>query len=175
MRRATRAVILLAACLTIQAGQTNSSERPVDAIERRAFELVNRERSLHRLKALEWDQRLADAARSHARRMAQHGFFSHVDPERGDLAERLKESKIPWRKTAENLFTERGFADPAERTVLGWMNSPGHRRNVLDKDLTRAGVGAARAPDGSVYVVQIYIRPQAHGTQRKPDFGLIVP
>ncbi len=160
MHRAIRAVVLAAACLAVQAGQTNTSEQPVAAIERRVFELVTQERTSRGLNALEWDQRLAEAARRHARRMAGRGFFSHIDPDRGDLFERLKDAKIPWRKAAENLFDEKGYEDPAQRAIQGWMNSPGHRRNVLDKQLIRAGTGAARAPDGTVYVVQIYIRPK---------------
>lgn len=160
MRRAIRAVVLAAACLAVQAGQTNTSEQPVAGIERRVSELVNQERTSRGLNALEWDQRLAEAARRHARSMAQRGFFSHDDPVRGDLFGRLGKAKIPWQKAAENLFNEKGYEDPAQQAIQGWMNSPGHRRNVLDKQLTRAGVGAARAPDGTVYLVQIYIRPK---------------
>jgi uncharacterized protein YkwD len=134
-------------------------EQPLAAIERRIFDLVNQERTSRGLNALAWDDRLADAALSQSRSMARRGYFSHVDPVRGDLAQRLKEAKIPWHRIAENIFTEKEFADPAQRTVQSWMNSPGHRRNVLDKELTRAGVGAARAQDGTVYVDQIFIRP----------------
>ncbi len=159
MHRLIRAITLAVASWAAGAGQADSSQPPLAAIERRVFELVNQERTSRGLNALEWDQRLADAARSHARSMAQHRFFSHVDPTRGNLEQRLAAAKISWHKVAENLFTEKGFEDPAQRTVQGWMNSPGHRRNVLDRDLTRAGAGAGRAPDGTVYVVEIYIRP----------------
>jgi uncharacterized protein YkwD len=155
MRLAIRAVIPAVAYVAILAGQTDTSE--LSAIERRVSEFVNRERTSKGLKSLEWDQQLADAARSHARRMALRRFFSHADPELGDLFERLEDAKIPWRKAAENLFTEKGYEDPARQTIQGWMNSPGHRGNMLDKQITRAGTGAARAADGSVYVVQIYV------------------
>ncbi len=154
-----RSLTLVAACWAGQTGRTDSSSQPLWAIEERVFELVNQGRTSEGLKALKRDERLANAARSHARRMAQQGFFSHVDPERGDLIERLNQANIPWRKAAENLFTEKGYPDPAQRTVQSWMNSPGHRKNLLDKDVTHAGVGAARAPDGAVYVVEIYTRP----------------
>jgi uncharacterized protein YkwD len=153
MHLAIQGAAIIAVCLTFQ-------KPPLPAIEQRVFDLVNDERAAQRLKALKPDERLAEAARSHARSMAQGGYFSHVDPVRGNLVERLSRAGIPWRKAAENLFTAQGYEDPAQRTVLGWMNSPGHRRNVLDREVTHAGAGAARAPDGTVYVVQIYVRPR---------------
>lgn len=159
MHRVIRAITFAVASWAAGAGQTDYSQPPLAAIERRVFDLVNQERTSRGLSALHWDQRVADAARSHARSMAQGGYFSHVDPTHGDLEQRLAAAKISWHKIAENLFMEKGFDDPAQRTAQGWMHSPGHRKNVLDRDLTRAGTGAARAPDGTVYVVEIYVRP----------------
>lgn len=158
MRRAVRTVLLPAACLAVWVGQPETPEQPLAVIERRVWEIVNQERTELGLKALAWDDRLAGAAREHAANMVRYRFFSHSDPIRGDLRDRLGKAKISWRKAAENLFAARGYEDPARAAVEGWMRSPGHRKNALDRDLTRAGAGAIRAPDGTVYLVQIYIR-----------------
>ncbi|MGE5570649.1 MAG: CAP domain-containing protein [Rhodospirillales bacterium] len=158
MRRAARVMLLLAVCLAVWAGQPETPEQPLAVIERRVWEILNQERVELGLKALAWDDRLAAAAREHAVNMVRYRFFSHSDPIHGDLRDRLAQAKISWRRAAENLFAARGPQDPARAAVEGWMKSPGHRQNALDRDLTRAGTGATRAPDGTVYVVQIYIR-----------------
>jgi uncharacterized protein YkwD len=131
---------------------------PRTGLERSIFDLVNRERRHHGMTELRWNEPLAEAARRHARSMATRGFFSHDDPVRGNLAARLREHGVAWRKCAENIYEERGYPDAAKSAVKSWMNSPGHRRNILDPELTDTGIGGAVDARDQVVVVQDFLR-----------------
>jgi uncharacterized protein YkwD len=146
----------LALLLALAAG---AAEAPLQKIERRVFELVNRERRERGLSQLEWSEPLAAEARHHSRRMAVFWFFSHTDPERGALAKRLREGAIRWRRCGENIFDEIGYKDPALEAVRGWMDSPPHRESILDPGFTLTGVGAALRADGTLFLTQEFITP----------------
>lgn len=85
------------------------------------------------------------------------GSFFHVDPGRGDLANRLDSIGIDWNRCSENLYLEKGIKDPAAHFVQSWQNSPGHRKNMLDFWMFEAGVGAALQNDGVLVIVQAYV------------------
>jgi uncharacterized protein YkwD len=127
--------------------------------ERRIFEEVNRARRAQGLERLEWNESLAQEARRHALNMAARRFFAHRDPVRGDIVERLSVSHIPWRKCAENLFQARGYDDPVPVAVHTWLESPGHRQNMLDQAMTQTGVGVAIEGHDTILIVQNFIRP----------------
>ncbi len=143
------------------AGLASEPRAPVEprAVERRIFELVNQERRQRDLRALQWDEKLAEEARRHSRRMVEMWFFSHVDPERGDLKLRMKEDRLPCGRCAENIFSETGYADPAAEAVKGWLGSPGHRASMLSPVYRQTGVGVAVRVDGTVMVTQEFSRP----------------
>jgi uncharacterized protein YkwD len=130
----------------------------LDGLARRVFQLVNNERTWRGLGELKWDDRLAAEARRHAANMAARGFFSHIDPVRGDLPDRLKQDGIRWSHCAENLLQESGYEDAAREAVLSWMGSRGHRKNILDRLVTHAGVGAVRRPDGTLFLAQEFVQ-----------------
>jgi uncharacterized protein YkwD len=131
---------------------------PQTELERHIFDQVNRERRHHGLAELRWNEPLAEEARRHARSMANRGFFSHDDPVRGNLAKRLRESGVPWRKCAENIYEERGYPDAAKSAVKAWMESKGHRRNMLDPEMADTGAGGAADARDQVVVVQDFLR-----------------
>jgi len=131
--------------------------RPGDeqSLERRVWEAINRERRREGARELAWDQALATEARRHSTRMAEAGFFSHHDPERGDLAPRLDADGIPWRDCAENIILfKQGDEDPVEVAVKAWMASPGHRKNLLNPVYTLSGVGIAVGRDNRLWMTQ---------------------
>jgi uncharacterized protein YkwD len=105
------------------------------------FAAVNRERVRAGLDALAWDDALAREALLHSDRMRELGFFSHRDPRRGSLRERLGPVARRWAVFAENIYQEEGMDDPVKSAVASWMKSPGHRRNILDAGFTHTGVG----------------------------------
>jgi uncharacterized protein YkwD len=159
MHRAIPVLVLACVCRAAQPAGDLPRDPQLVALERQVFELVNNERAWRGLARLTWDRRLAEEALRQASSMATRYFFSHVDPARGDLTDRLKKAGIPWHDCAENLLQELGYDDPARFAVVSWMKSPGHRKNMLDRRVTHAGVGAARRSDGTLFLAQVFTRP----------------
>ena len=152
--------------VTNACGQANSEAATITVdqadpesrlLEGRIFAAINDQRRQFGLREMVWSEDVANAARAHSQAMADRRFFSHEDPLRGGLAQRLNSAGIVCGVCAENIFMEQGYADPGQLAVQGWMNSSGHRANILDARFTRTGVGIAKAADGTVYVTQIFI------------------
>jgi uncharacterized protein YkwD len=137
-----------------------ADEDPLEALTRKVFALTNRQRRLHGLHELTWNDAVARQARKQSRNMMERGFFSHNDPARGLLAARLHAAGIPWIRCGENIFREHGLDDPPYAAVDGWMTSPGHRESLLDPLFTQTGVGIAISPDTEYFITQIFIRPR---------------
>ena len=116
---------------------------------------INEERRRVGLLPLAWDDRLAEQARAHSRRMAEAGFFDHRDPELGALADRLARARIRCFTCAENIFQEQGHLNPPALAIEHWMKSPGHRANALSPAFHRTGVGVAFRRDGMHFFTQI--------------------
>lgn len=103
---------------------------------------------------------LERTAASHAQELLRRRVLDHEsdDPARRTLAQRLAlEDITAWRRIGENLATVLNpQLGPAREIVRLWLGSPGHRANLLERGFEETGVGAARAPDGTWYVVQVY-------------------
>ena len=126
------------------------------SIERRIFQAINQVRQENKLKPLEWSAPIAEVARSHSTRMATRRFFSHEDPKFGGPDKRLSAARIAWRLCGENIFEEYGEADPVRSAVRGWMQSPGHRRNILTRGFTHTGIGVAMGRGGTYTITQMF-------------------
>jgi|GEM_PF-3199348 len=120
----------------------------VPEFEWRVLELTNIERANYGLAPLAWHSGLGEVARAHSRDMAENDFMSHTSFDGTTMRQRIDHAGIIWRAIAENVA--RGQRTP-EAVVAAWMNSPGHRANILDPELTHLGVGAYRLP-GSRFV-----------------------
>jgi uncharacterized protein YkwD len=112
--------------------------------ERQLFEAVNRERAAQGLSALQWDAALFKAARLHALRMASLNMLEHQLPSESNLETRLAEAGARFSVIAENIAV--GSTPPIIHA--GWMDSPGHRRNILDPRLTSVGIAAVHGQGG---------------------------
>jgi uncharacterized protein YkwD len=103
---------------------------------------------------------LARAARDHAQELARRGELDHssTDPERRTLAQRIRLGGVrSFRRIGENLGAVLNpLIEPGRQVIRLWLESPGHRANLLDPSFDRTGVGAIRASDGTWYVVQVY-------------------
>jgi uncharacterized protein YkwD len=132
---------------------------PLGALAHQVFALANRQRRLHGLRQLEWNDAVAEQARQHSLHMMERGFFAHSDPVRGPLGARLRAAKIDWSRCGENIFREQGMDDPADAAVEGWMRSSMHRGSLLDPLFTQTGVGIAISPDTEYFITQEFIRP----------------
>lgn len=122
------------------------------------YNLVNRERSKKGLGELDWDDSLAQMARSYSRKMAKESFFSHYDRNGNTVVERANDADISgWSKIGENLFFCEGYDSFASLAVRGWMSSSTHRQNILDRNYTATGIGIAESRDGSIYITQVFV------------------
>jgi uncharacterized protein YkwD len=90
--------------------------------------------------------------------MAEDKFFAHKDPEGHTVNERASEYGIKWHVIGENLASSNGYMNPVAASLHGWMESPGHRKNILDSAFTQSAIGAWIADDGTVYFTQIFLR-----------------
>ena len=118
---------------------------------------TNAERVRRGLRALTVDQRLAAAAQAHSADMVQRGFFAHESPDGRQVWDRAVAAGYAYRKVAENIAAGQRSA---EEVVRGWMESPGHRANILDGDLTQIGVGRAEGGSYGVYWTQVFGTPR---------------
>jgi len=123
--------------------------------ENEVFSLVNRERSRAHLGGLAWDDRLARVARDYSRRMAREGFFDHYDPNGKTVIDRA--ARISgWSRIGENLFVCDEQPNYTSLAIRGWLKSPTHRMNMLDRTWTATGIGIATARDGSIFITQVF-------------------
>ena len=108
------------------------------AYENKVLELVNVERSKNGLKPLTMDESVRKVARTKSTDMRQNKYFDHNSPVYGSPFDMLKQFGISYRSAGENIA--QGYQTP-EAVVKGWMNSPGHRANILNSSFTHIGIG----------------------------------
>lgn len=110
----------------------------VSAYEQKVVELTNQERAKNGLKPLALDTELSKVAREKSRDMQSKGYFSHTSPTYGSPFDMMKKFGISYRSAGENIAM--GQRTP-EEVVKAWMNSSGHRANILNSSYTHIGVG----------------------------------
>ncbi len=148
-------------------------------LEKQIHALINEERKKQGLSPLARDTALSRIARKHSRDMAKRSYFDHISPEGRDFAYRYSQEgyrcSVPVGATvymgAENIaqnnlydsvttvngeafYNWNSLTKIAETTVRGWMNSPGHRKNILTPYWRNEGIGVVIAPDDKVYITQ---------------------
>jgi uncharacterized protein YkwD len=127
--------------------------------ERRAFELINAERQRRGLRPLVLDGALTRLARYHSESMARGGYLSHTERDGLDLRGRADALGLHgWKALGENIAYNQGYNDPTAFAVERWMVSEKHRENIMNDEFTHAGVGVARASDGTYYFTQVFMR-----------------
>ena len=122
---------------------TAESEKPTEsgfmsAYEREVVELVNAERAKEGLAPLTADAALTRTARMKSQDMRENGYFDHNSPTYGTPFQLMKLQGISYRTAGENIAM--GYRTP-EAVVRAWMNSAGHRANILNGSYTKIGVG----------------------------------
>ena len=123
--------------------------------EAEIFNLINAERKHQGLPALVYNAQLDEMAKIQAANMARLQKMAHTLPESQlpTLGDRARFGGYPFGRMAENVA--HGYPS-AESVVRGWMNSSGHRHNVLNADVSETGIGIARAPGGGLYFCQVF-------------------
>jgi uncharacterized protein YkwD len=151
-------------------------------LEMRIHDLINLKRAQSGLRALDWEEKLSEVARYHSQDMADRDYFDHLSPEGEDFSARYAMFGYdPTNRVgnmvylgAENLFLnnlydsysynkdtgevmEYSFStleDIANSTVDGWMNSEGHRENILMPHFKKEGIGIVFTPEGKIYITE---------------------
>ncbi len=133
---------------------------PLDAIETKVFQAINRERTERGLAPLVLDPALSKVARAHSEEMLKANVFDHRGADGSRPADRVSRAGIAYRRLAENIAENLGAKDPAGAAVMQWMTSVGHRENVLDPRFTHTGVGVAANPEeGELAFTQLFLLP----------------
>lgn len=133
------------------------SSSPAAPFQQQVLALVNHHRRKAGCGPLTLDARLILAANRHAADMARREYFEHESPGGRDPGERVTGAGYAWSRYSENIA--RGQASPFQ-VVSAWMDSPGHRKNILDCALDEMGTGLAMASDRTPYWVQDLASPR---------------
>jgi len=116
------------------------AESAPSSAEQEVAELVNLEREIENLHPLAWDDSLFAAATGHSTDMAEQDYFSHESLDGRQFYERILAAGYEYNTCGENIAA--GYSTPAA-VMNGWMNSPGHRANILNTAFCDIGVGYA--------------------------------
>ncbi len=126
----------------------------IKTFEAEVIRLTNVERAQNGLSALRTDWQLSRVARYKSTDMRDKNYFSHQSPTYGSPFDMMKSFNISYRSAAENIAV--GQVTPQE-VVKSWMNSSGHRANILSSSVTYIGVGYAKGGSYRHYWTQMFI------------------
>jgi uncharacterized protein YkwD len=139
--------------------------------------LLNEQRAAQGLRPLVVSVRLGTASVGYSQRMVEQAFFAHVSPDGGTLVDRLSAvgyvSRAGGWVAGENIGWGQGPLSTARSMVTAWMNSPGHRANILDAEYRDIGLGLALGtpPDrswGATYTTDFGRRQATVAAKRRP-------
>lgn len=129
-----------------QTSNMNSDEKEV-------FDLINKQRTNNGLDALKNDSEIQRVARIKAQDMVYNNYFSHTSPTYGSPFDMLKSFKISYKTAGENIA-----GNPSNSSaVTAWMNSSGHKANILNSNFNYTGIGVVNSPKYGKMYVQLFI------------------
>ncbi|MFI9063753.1 CAP domain-containing protein [Streptomyces sp. NPDC053429] len=137
-------------------GGTGGSGTADSGTESAVLALVNKERAAAGCGPLATDSALTAAARAYSDTMARSGVMSHTGPDGSTMTSRVEAAGYGWSRLGENIA--RGQAD-ADAVMNSWMNSPGHRANILNCAFTEIGIGVHKG-DGGPWWTQDFGTPR---------------
>lgn len=137
------------ACSAANASPSKASKR---ALVRATLCVLNAHRARNNLRPLRLNRRLSRAARRHSRAMARRNFFSHDSLSGANFVDRIRRtgylrSARSW-SVGENIAYGTGRRSTPASISRAWMNSPGHRANILSRSFSAIGIGIARGTPG---------------------------
>ncbi|MBI5456887.1 CAP domain-containing protein [Candidatus Kaiserbacteria bacterium] len=132
-------------------------------IELEILALMNVEREKAGLLSLAPDTALTNIARGHSSDMLVNDYFSHEDKSGCSSSCRATNAGYSWQIVGENIYMMSGYelnaVAAAKMIVEGWMNSPGHRANILREAYTNVGVGVS-TKGKDIYATSVYAKPR---------------
>ena len=132
---------------------TTPSTTSMNADEKEVFDLINKQRTNNGLQALQNDSEVQRVARIKAQEMVDKNYFSHTSPTYGSPFDMLKSFKISYRTAGENIAANSSNSG----AVTAWMNSSGHKANILNGNFTYTGIGVVSSPTYGKMYVQMFI------------------
>ena len=175
------AFFVLGVALTNATARQQEPQPTVEATDlaKRIHAQINKNRNNHGLQSLDWNDTLSRIAAKHSQDMAKRNYLGHNSPEGKTFSDRYRQggyscgirvgnyihtgaenialSRLYNSTTTENNITYYDWNSVQEialKTVDGWMNSPGHRENILTPHWRKEGIGVKIGPGNNVYITQ---------------------
>lgn len=126
------------------------------SVEDQVLQMVNQERTNYGLSPLTANWQLARVARFKSEDMRDSRYFDHHSPQYGSPFDMMKNFQIIYTAAGENIAAGQ---TTAEEVMRGWMDSPGHRENILNPQFTQMGIGYAQGGEMGHYWTQMLIHP----------------
>ena len=134
-------------------GNNNSNNSSLTQDEKEVFDLINNQRKQNGLSALTINSEVQNVARIKAKDMVDNNYFAHNSPTYGSPFDMLKSFKISYNTAGENIAGNSSNSG----AVNAWMNSPGHRANILNGSFNQTGIGVVSSPKYGKIYVQMFI------------------
>ena len=135
-------------------GNTNTNvSNNMNSDEKEVFDLINKQRTNNGLAALKNDNEVQRIARIKAQDMVNNNYFSHTSPTYGSPFDMLKSFKVSYKSAGENIAGNSSNSG----AVTAWMNSSGHKANILNSSYNYTGIGVVKSPKYGKIYVQMFI------------------
>lgn len=121
--------------------------------EKEVFDLINKQRTNNGLPALQNDSEVQRIARIKAQDMVNNNYFSHNSPTYGSPFDMMKSFKVSYKTAGENIAANSSNSS----AVTAWMNSSGHKANILNSSFNYTGIGVVSSPRYGKMYVQMFI------------------
>ena len=138
---------------TTKPNANNTTKSELTADEQEVFDLVNAKRVANGLSALKINDEVQNVARIKAQDMVDNSYFSHTSPIYGSPFDMLKSYGISYKTAGENIAGNSSNSG----AVNAWMNSEGHRANILNSSFIYTGIGVVKSPKYGKIYVQMFI------------------
>ncbi len=132
---------------------TTTSTTSMNSDEKEVFDLINKQRTNNGLQALKIDNEVQKVARIKAQDMVDNNYFAHESPTYGSPFQMLKSFKISYKTAGENIAANSSNSG----TVNAWMNSSGHKANILNSSYNYTGIGVVSSKKYGKMYVQMFI------------------
>lgn len=138
---------------TGNSGTSGTQTSSMNSDEKEVFDLINKQRTNNGLPALKNDSEVQRIARIKAQDMVDNNYFSHNSPTYGSPFDMMKSFKISYKTAGENIATNSSNSS----AVTAWMNSSGHKANILNSSFNYTGIGVVSSPRYGKMYVQMFI------------------
>ena len=138
---------------TGNSGTSGTQTSSMNSDEKEVFDLINKQRTNNGLPALKNDSEVQRIARIKAQDMVDNNYFSHNSPTYGSPFDMMKSFKVSYKTAGENIASNSSNSS----AVTAWMNSSGHKANILNSSFNYTGIGVVSSPRYDKMYVQMFI------------------